>query len=169
MSVERNSVRAHNCKLIRKVHSIKKPFTCWGMWERLQSRQSALTVHCKVHTGEKPYSWLRVWQSLQSRPPHARTIRESTLREKPFICDACGKSFSRIHTFSPTQRVHTERNRTNVRNVGRASFVSSNLYIHQRVHTGEKPTNVRNVGKALIGLQSSGPSGNPHWREVICM
>ncbi|XP_076987002.1 zinc finger protein 350 isoform X2 [Tamandua tetradactyla] len=69
---------------------------------------------------------------------------------KPHRCDLCGKAFSRKFMLTEHQRTHTGEKPYICSECGKAFLKKSWLNIHQKTHTGEKPYICCECGKGFI-------------------
>ncbi|XP_064193769.1 zinc finger and SCAN domain-containing protein 2-like isoform X3 [Anguilla rostrata] len=72
-----------------------------------------------------------------SGPP--RSLHRASDRKRKFVCQYCGKGFSRAKELEIHRRVHTGERPFSCAQCGKSFSQSCNLKTHLSVHTGEKP------------------------------
>ena len=80
---------------------------------------------------------------------HASTSEMSHAGEKPFICDACGKSFRNKHTLITHKMMHTGEKPFICNTCGKSFTKKHSLITHKMIHTGEKPLICDTCGKSF--------------------
>ncbi|KAK7809248.1 hypothetical protein U0070_025657, partial [Myodes glareolus] len=81
--------------------------------------------------------------------------------KKPYKCDICEKSFARRSNFKIHQRLHTEEKPYKCKECGKSFRQSMGLNNHQKLHTGEKPYKRKKYGKSFIGKSNLKEPGHP--------
>ncbi|XP_077579971.1 uncharacterized protein LOC144201321 isoform X1 [Stigmatopora nigra] len=74
--------------------------------------------------------------------------------QRGFVCNQCGKTFSRLHQFKLHQQSHKRKRAFWCAVCGKGFQCSSHLSIHHRTHTGEKPYSCLQCGKRFTQQSS---------------
>uniref|UniRef100_A0A6J0US76 Uncharacterized protein isoform X1 n=3 Tax=Pogona vitticeps TaxID=103695 RepID=A0A6J0US76_9SAUR len=112
-----------------------------------------LVTHKQTNIREKPYSCGQCEKSF-GRLSHLVTHQRTHTGEKPYSCRQCGKSFGDSSTLVQHQRTHTGEKPYSCRQCGKSFGQLSHLVTHQRTHTGEKPYSCRQCGKSFGRLDT---------------
>ncbi|KAM6954054.1 uncharacterized protein FYW47_013004 [Aplochiton taeniatus] len=75
-------------------------------------------------------------------------------RDRRFICNYCGKSFTSPRSLETHVRVHTGERPYSCAQCGKRFTQSGHLKTHQSVHTGERPFACEHCGKRFAGKQN---------------
>ncbi|XP_069323947.1 zinc finger protein 552-like [Eulemur rufifrons] len=159
--VGRNCVKVQTYQH-QKPHTGEKPYrgSVWrtSFVKRCESRVSGEPlVFCEVgkdflpgsglcqqeatHTGEKTNS------ETKQRPPFQRkkltraleNARKPSAPNRWYVCNDCGKSYSKRSSFNNHQRVHTRERLYNCGECGKLFYKKTHLLVHQSILTGERP------------------------------
>ncbi|XP_053578000.1 oocyte zinc finger protein XlCOF8.4 [Bombina bombina] len=84
-----------------------------------------------------------------SHNPHLVKPRKMFTQEMPYVCQKCGKCFSRSSNLVTHERIHTGERPFKCQKCGKGFSHSSSLVAHDRIHTGEKPFKCQKCGKGF--------------------
>lgn len=108
--------------------------TCELCGEVIMNRDLVL-VHARQHYGaELPESYKKLERLLECEQKY----RES-MKRKSFICEYCGREFSKKLNLQLHVRRHTGERPYGCQLCGKAFYTNQQLAIHVRRHTGERP------------------------------
>uniref|UniRef100_A0A3B3Y4X5 C2H2-type domain-containing protein n=1 Tax=Poecilia mexicana TaxID=48701 RepID=A0A3B3Y4X5_9TELE len=144
-----------------KAHRWEQPF-CENCGKHFTSEHS-LKSHLKIHQRKraKPfYCGLckKRFRHKEQEPISYKTWREMSNTTKPFSCDTCGKSFSRIDHLNLHKKRHEDerplKNQASERPFSCETCDKSfsridHLKAHKNIHTGERPFCCDTCGKAF--------------------
>ncbi|XP_073518905.1 uncharacterized protein [Phyllobates terribilis] len=102
----------------------------------------------KAQIREKPYSCSECGKSFTRKTTVAIHHRIHA-REKPFFCSQCGKCFRTKEDFIKHQRSHTEEKPYSCSECGKSFNSRLDLVNHQKIHSVEKPHSCLDCGKCF--------------------
>ncbi|XP_070792408.1 zinc finger protein 773-like [Pituophis catenifer annectens] len=110
------------------------------------SMKQLLILPPKNPLREKPYKCLRCEKTFSQRSNLVIHERTHT-GEKPYVCPVCGRGFSQSGHLKTHQRSHTGEKPYTCKECGKSFSCSSYFICHKRIHTGEKPYKCLECGK----------------------
>ncbi|GBM13835.1 Histone-lysine N-methyltransferase PRDM9 [Araneus ventricosus] len=131
MCIERdgNKAEAQNTMENNKIKSISDKFTRVD-----DSSNSEIATHSLQLFSVPDAEMVSV---VGTSGTHAQS--QKTGMEKCFVCNFCGKVFSRTHYLHSNQRTHTGEKPFVCQTYGKRFTEQGHLMTHLRTHTGEKP------------------------------
>ncbi|XP_026722861.1 zinc finger protein 208-like [Athene cunicularia] len=135
-------------KLLRHqgTHSKEEIFPCPTCGKRFFSSLN-LIKHQQIHTVARPHNCAHCGKSFQLRfylMKHLLTVHNG---EKDYLCEDCGKVFTRVCKLKEHQRIHTGEKPFKCQECGKSFRERGTLQRHQRTHTKEKPFPCTTCGK----------------------
>ncbi|VVC40631.1 Zinc finger C2H2-type [Cinara cedri] len=127
--------------LYQKPKLRKKKYSCYNCGDSSFSK-SLLKRHMKVHTGRKvdndncPLRFMSTSEE-EFKKPSTQTIE--IIKEKPYKCEVCEKSFRHKPNLLQHTKIHTGRKPFKCEVCKKSFRRKSHLTEHIRIHTGEKP------------------------------
>ncbi|XP_065491266.1 zinc finger protein 569-like [Caloenas nicobarica] len=91
----------------------------------------------------------RSFKSQTALDVHVQSHMRSNMRERPFHCTDCGKSYIYKQNLLNHQCVHCSRKTIACGDCSKSFMKKSTLIIHQRIHAGEKPFACTDCGKSF--------------------
>ncbi|XP_071659724.1 uncharacterized protein [Patagioenas fasciata] len=110
--------------------------------------QTVLDFRVQSHVRERPYRCTDCGKSFIGKEDLLKHQRVHT-GEKPFTCSLCGQCFKQGSHLKRHQRVHTGEKPFTCNDCGKSFCQNSVLVLHQRLHTGEKPFTCTDCGKSF--------------------
>ncbi|XP_069833060.1 oocyte zinc finger protein XlCOF22-like isoform X2 [Dendropsophus ebraccatus] len=107
-----------------------------------------LTVHPGRHTTDLSYNPPDHEEPSPDRS-HTATTGTGQRGGKRFICDECGKEFTKNSSLLTHRRSHTGEKPYSCLECGKCFSIKSQLVIHERIHTGEKPYSCAGCGRCF--------------------
>ncbi|XP_036599492.1 zinc finger protein 2 homolog [Trichosurus vulpecula] len=107
-----------------------------------------LTKGQKIPDAKKPYKCNECGKTF-SRISYFNGHKKIHSPERCFICNHCGKDFPRPYKLAVHQRVHTGEKPYTCNECGKSFSQSSSLTLHQKIHSGEKPHKCNECGNAF--------------------
>ncbi|XP_053159861.1 zinc finger protein 271-like isoform X2 [Hemicordylus capensis] len=110
--------------------------------------KSDISTQHRIHIREKPYTCSECGRSFSQ---HLILNAHQIIHRgpKPFQCSECGKSFSQNRYLISHQRIHTGIKPFQCFVCGKRFSRIDNLTCHQKIHTGQKPFKCSKCGKSF--------------------
>lgn len=115
-------------------------------WIRSGSSKSELIAECKSHLKDRPYTCTDCGKSF-NRSSHLLRHKRIHVGERPYFCGKCGKSFIDSSQLVIHRRTHTGEKPYACGDCDKRFICRLHLVRHQRSHTGERPYICSKCGK----------------------
>ncbi|MED6266932.1 hypothetical protein CHARACLAT_007085, partial [Characodon lateralis] len=127
-------------KLIRHVatHMSKNTFSC-GICKKSFNQNCQLIHHMRIHTGERPCG--------KMLGQHSSLLIHKG--EKPFVCNTCGKRFTKSYILKRHARLHTGEKPFTCGMCGKSFSRRDHMLGHIRTHHGENAPVRSDFGEAF--------------------
>ncbi|XP_069810372.1 zinc finger protein 3-like isoform X3 [Dendropsophus ebraccatus] len=104
-------------------------------------------LHEGVHKDEGPFVCLACGKTFSRK--HNFVLHQTTHTKMPYICTVCGKSFTQNSRLLMHQRNHTGERPYKCAVCGKGFNYKSVLVDHEKTHTGEKPYKCNECGRGF--------------------
>ncbi|XP_043919770.1 gastrula zinc finger protein XlCGF57.1-like [Protopterus annectens] len=133
----------------QRIHSGERPFKCIQC-DKSFTRLSILKSHLQGHIEGKPSKCNKNDNFIQF--DHLRIYPENQVKEKPYKCFICDKSFTQLSNLKSHMRSHTGERPYSCNECGKRFTHKHILVNHMRIHSGERPFKCTECDKSFTRL-----------------
>ncbi|XP_047128966.1 zinc finger protein 287 isoform X1 [Hydra vulgaris] len=103
------------------------------------ARQYTLDTHERIHTGAKPFKCPHCDICFRQSGTRRNHVRAVHAKERPFVCEYCGKTFAHKSSITVHIRIHTNEKPHQCQTCKRTFTDRATCSKHQTTHSGAKP------------------------------
>ncbi|XP_069092997.1 zinc finger protein 180-like isoform X2 [Pleurodeles waltl] len=164
-----NISQYHETNKGSKTYSVRQQKIHKGM-KQCQSTESNKTLiqkqnpaYLEVHVKERPFQCTRCKKSF-SRKGSLFAHQRTHTGQRPYQCSQCDKGFIYKASLIYHQRTHSGERPYHCTECGKSFNQRSDLVNHQRTHTGERPYQCTECGKTFNQKRNLTTHRKTHWR-----
>uniref|UniRef100_A0A673C4D3 C2H2-type domain-containing protein n=1 Tax=Sphaeramia orbicularis TaxID=375764 RepID=A0A673C4D3_9TELE len=144
-------------QLMKHVSCHLKPFPCTSCdkgFYRVETLHRHMLSHQLREAQDQDPDRLLPCDQCDRKFRTLRQLRLSHAKVKPFMCDVCGKGFTRKKSLREHQTIHTGARPYPCQTCGKRFSTASNLRVHKRSHSDERPYKCTECDKAFKFLKT---------------